>query len=374
MHKMGLAVLPEDIDKSDGSHPWNMTRPTALQTAYICEFIVPEAIRLIFPEFSYGEWLDYHGKRCHIIRRSATAASGEVTITGEPDTVVPAGTMVATAAVNDSPSVDYLTMEDVTIPESGSVIADIICTQPGTVGNTTKGTVVLLGSRNKGITGIYNNKPITGGTEAESDESMIERILEYDRTQGESFTGSPADYRRWAMSVPGVGDATVISATDDSGLVTIVVTDANGAPANELICEAVYNYIMRPDAPAERPAPVNALLKVVPPRTVEIAISAVVELRAEHTLESVQADFLAQLGRYLVVALDEGEVKYSQVWRVLASVEGANDFKELLIGIKDPDNDDMFIFGTDNIPIEVGELPSISAENLSLTTGTVGWE
>lgn len=156
---------------------------------------------------------------------------------------------------------DYETLETVVIPSGGSVTAAVRCTQAGIIGNATAGAIEIVSSRLTGITGVINTVGITGGTEEESDESLIERIAEYDKSQGDSYTGTPSDYKRWAKSVAGVGDATVISAQDDSGLVTIILTDSNGDPATELLCTTVYNYIMRPDAPEERLAPHQCLFE-----------------------------------------------------------------------------------------------------------------
>ena len=368
IHAIMKEILPDDIDISEGSHTWNFTRPTALVAAMLCEYALPEVIKLIFPEWSYSEFLDGHAKARSMTRKAATAATGEITITGKPETEIPAGSLFATASVNDEPSVDYETMEDAVIPEGGTVTVKVQCTQTGTVGNTTANTVVLVGSKITGITAVTNEEAITGGVEGETDESLIERILEYDRTQGESFVGCPADYKRWATSVPGVGEATIISAQDDTGLVRIILTDANGAPATEDLCEAVYNYIMRPDDPGTRLAPVNALLQVEPPATLYISIKATVELKGEATIEAVKADFLSRIALYLPTALDEGEVKYTRVAAVLAATEGANDFTDLEIGIKEGDT---VTYGTGNIPITTIQLPAVSEDDLVLTTGTV---
>lgn len=368
IHKMMKSALPADLDVSEGSHTWNLTRPTALVGAELCEFVLPEVIKLIFPEYSYGTYLDYHAKTRGMQRRSAAYASGYVTITGATNSVIPAGSLFATASINDEPSVDYQTLEEATIPESGSVTVAIQCTKSGIVGNTGIGTIVLVGSRLTGVTGVTNEDVITGGTEEEDDETLIERIVEYDRTQGESFVGCVADYKRWAMSVDGVGEVTIISAQDTSGLVTIVVTDANGDPATEQLCEDIYDYIMCPDEPGARRAPVNALLSVVPPDTIAVGIKAVIELKDDYTLEAVQEAFLKSATAYLPTAMDEGEVKYTQIAKVLATVDGVNDFIDLEIGVI---GDEEATYGTSNIPITNRQLPRITAENLTFSVGTV---
>lgn len=362
------SILPADIDLSEGGHAWNLTRPTALVIAELYEFILPEVINLIFPGTSYGEFLDAHASSRGLIRRSASAASGEITITGPVDTVIPAGSLFSTAAVNEEPSVDYMTLETVIIPASGSVTVDVQCALAGVIGNTPQNTVVLVSSRLTGITSVTNEEPITGGTEEEDDASLILRIAEYDRSQGDNYVGSVADYKRWAMSVPGVGSATVIPAQDTTGLVTIVLTDANGDPATENLCTSVYNYIMKPDNPEDRLAPVNALLKVEAPATMQISIRATVELTDDATMEAVKEAYVAALALYLPVALDDGEIKYTRVAAALASVEGANDFSNLEIGLK---TGDAVSYGTANIAITTNQLPTIDPDDLVLTSGTV---
>ena len=380
VHEVMKRILPADIDVSQGGHAYNFTMPTALIAAEMCEFVLPEVIKLIFPQWSYGEFLDYHAKDRRIYRKAANAAAGKITITATVGTVIPAGSIFSTASVNGEPSVDYETLEEVKVPDSGTVTVAVQCVQAGVIGNTQANTIVMVANSLSGITAVTNEEALTGitavtneeamtgGTEEEDDESLIQRIDAYDRSLGDSFVGSAADYKRWALEVSGVGDATVIPAQDTSGMVTIVLTDANGKPATEQLCTAVYNHIMRPDNPNERLANVNALLQVLPPDTTEIGITATVELSDNATLESVKAAYMAQLALYLPEALDAGEVKYSRVWALLSATEGVNDFTSLQIG---PKIDGAVTYGTSNIAITTSQLPTISADDLILTAGTV---
>lgn len=360
---------PADLDKSAGGHFWNMTRPTALVAAFLCEYHLPEIIKIINPDWSYGTYLDDDARTRGIFRRAATAATGSLTINGTAGATIPQGSAFSTPSVNDEPSVSYRTLADAEIPANGEITIEVECTQTGTVGNTSANTVVLVSSRLTGITAVTNPEAISGGTEEETDESLKLRVAEYDKSQGESFVGSPADYKRWAESVPGVGEATVISAQDDSGLITIIITDANGDPGTDDLCTDVYNYIMRPDSPAERRAEVNARISVVPPMTMDIAIRATIELEIEATIESVKSAFLKKLTtEYLPEAMDAGEVKYSRIWSVLSTVEGVNDFTNLEIGVNTGGS---ISYGTSNISITNTQLPSVTEDDLVLTSGTV---
>lgn len=369
-HQLMKTILPTDIDLSEGGHGWNLTRPTALVAAEISEFILPEVVKLIFPEWSYGEFLDGHAKSRGITRRAATAATGELTITGAINTVIPAGSLFSTASVNDVPSVDYMTLEEAVIPEAGSITVDIQCTQTGTVGNTAKQTIILVAGKISGISAVINEADVTGGTEEEDDDSLKNRIGEYDKSQGDNFVGSPADYKRWAKSVPGVGEVTVIPAQDDSGIVTLVLTDANGLPATQVLQDRVYNYIMRPDDPGERLTNPNARLVVTAPATMAIGVMATIELTDGATLESVKNAFISNLSLYLPEAMEQKEVKLTRVASALSSTAGVNDFDtaSLKIGVKIAG---AISYGTENIPIEITQLPTVEAEDLVFTSGTV---
>lgn len=364
-----LTIIPEDIDVSQGSHTWNFLRPTALVGAYLCEYVLPQVIMLIFPEWSYGEFLDAHAQVRGITRKAATAASGEITITGAANTVIPAGSIFSTVSMNnDDPSIDYATLSEATIPSSGTVTVAAQCTQTGTIGNTGANTVVLVSSRLNGVTSVTNEEEFTGGTNVESDDALKVRINEYDTEQGESFTGNVSDYKRWATSVPGVGDATIVPANDDTGLVTIILTDSNGDPATEQLCTQVYNYIMAPDDPDQRLAPINAYLSVIGPEAVKIGIKATVELVDEYTIEDVQEAFYAQVATYLQTAMEEREIKITRIAAALSATEGVNDFSALQIGEKRGGSVD---YGTTNIALTSDELPMIELNDIVLTEGTV---
>ena len=358
------ALLPADIDSSEGSHTWNFLRPTAMVAAELCESILPQVIQIIFPDWSYGEYLDGHAKARGLTRRAAVAATGAVTITGTAGAVIPLGTRFSTAAVGDAAAVEYATTEAVTIEEGGTVSAPVVCTEAGTVGNTGPGTVILVTGRLPAVTDVTNPEAITGGIAEESDDDLRDRISTFDLSQGSSFVGSISDYQRWATSVPGVGSANVIDAQDETGTVTLVISDSAGNPATEDLRQAVYDYIMSPGDPGSRLAPVNTNLVVIAPSTLNLIIQATVSLAFDATITSALNAFRAELASYLPTALDEGEVKYTRVAACLSAAEGVLDFTGLLIGVRGEG------YGTSNIPIGSNEVPAADAEDIDLTEAT----
>jgi len=204
----------------------------------------------------------------------------------------------------------------------------------------------------------FSGEAVSGGTEEEDDESLRTRIMELDAAKSVSFVGSVADYKRWSKEVAGVGEATVIPAQDDSGLVTVVITDSNGDPANTSLCNAVYDHIMSPGNPELRFTPPNARLLVTPPETIALSISAAVTIAQDSSMEAVLDSFLAQAQAYLATARADGEIRYTQIGKILAGTKGVYDYSGLAL------NGDV-----SNIDITKTQLPQISRESVTLTQG-----
>ena len=180
----------------------------------------------------------------------------------------------------------------------------------------------------------------------EDDDTLRERIVEYDRSHDISYVGNVADYKRWALSVPGVGAVTVIPAKDDSGIIKIILMDQNGVPASKQIQDAVYDYIMRPDSESDRLAPPNAVLEITAPETVVVNISAVVYLR-EAEIGDVQNDLKAALQSYLLnVSSNDSAVRISAINSILGAVSGIYDYDSVQInGV------------SKNVDLESGQMP-----------------
>ena len=52
-----LSALPDEFDKSEGGIVWDLTYPVALEKARAAQYLIPEALRAMFPRFARGEML-----------------------------------------------------------------------------------------------------------------------------------------------------------------------------------------------------------------------------------------------------------------------------------------------------------------------------
>ena len=357
-----LQTLPDDIDIPVGSTEYDLLRSCALELARFSEFVIVESLKQAYPQHSSDEFLEYHAEGSGLQRKAATCATGVVTVTGKEGTEIPEGFIFSTASATDVPSVDFKTLEAAVIPASGSVDIPIECTSPGANGNVAVDTIILRSSSlSNTITGVTNTAPTTGGTDEEEDDALRERVAYVEQTKGVSYVGSKADYKRWAEEVDGVGEATVITAQDDSGTVTIILIDAEGAPASETLCTAVYDYIMGvSEEDLNRKANLNATLVVIPPTIITITVAATIERNVLIPLDDIKAAYMTALNEYLVSAPEDGEVKYSKVYSLLSELTGVNDFSNVKLN-----------GGTANIPIAKDQLAIVSSEHVTLSDGVV---
>jgi uncharacterized phage protein gp47/JayE len=359
-----MAELPPGIDKSEGNIPWDFTRPSALEKARFVEFHLNETIRLIFPQWSYDGWLDLHAEKENVLRRAANRASGTVCVTGTPGLTIPAGFQFATPATL-TPSVLFETLEETVLsgtPDSrGLVTADISiqAVEGGLIGNVANGTVKLMVRPLTGISLITNPEPLTGGAPAESDASLLQRLLEALR-RGMSFTGCDADYVRWAKEVPGVGQAFTQAEWDGPGTVRVLVIDATGLPANQQILDAVYEHIISPNDRMKRLAPIGATLTVAAHTPLYIDITADVTLRAGENIDTVTDRFKVNLDLYWLEATTEHDftdvqsgaaqnsVKIVFIGSTLAQTAGISNYAKSTLSVNG---------GAADIVIPVGQFP-----------------
>lgn len=361
VHERMLSLLPDDIDKIQGGFVWDLTRPSASVVSEVLEFYMPLILRLMFAQWSSGDYLDMLGNVAQVTRREAQTAVVAITVTGDPGTVIPSGTIFSTPDIDeDEEAVEFTSDSQAVIGEDGKVSISATAVSAGKDSNVEAGTVTLLDVSIEGVATVTNPEKASGGTDEEDDDTFRERVLEGYKHTDESYVGNDADFKRWAESVDGMGTALVISKWDDPGVdpetVKIVCTDANGEPASQLILDAIYNLIMSPDSAIDRLAPPNTILIVDAPKKVDVEYSVTVELEADYDLDTVRANIISNLNAYYVSVPGEGGVKYSRVGAVISSTVGVNDFKDLTIN-----------GGTSNVQISKEEYPN--TKSIALAQG-----
>lgn len=362
IHARMMASLPADIDRSEGGFPWDYTRPTANEKAEYVNYNLINTIRGIFAMWCDPFLLDYHADKWGMKRRAAVQAKAILKMTGDEGTEIPAGFVVSTAAVYNRPSISFTTDEAVKLSEE-PVSVTITAVDAGADGNVGAHTIIIVDTPIKGLATIDNPAPAFGGIDEESDDSLRERVVEYEQTQGISFVGSYIDYKRWALEVQGVGSVQVQGGENGDCTVKLILTGSDGNPASEEICQDVYDHIMRPDDTSQRLASVCDLLIVKPATPVPVTITATVEVDGTVRMNDMKEELRLRLEEYYHTdAIDEGEVKYTSIGAIIREVAGIVDYDHATLKINS---------NTKNIPIATGEIPMTTTTDITLTEGTV---
>lgn len=218
----------------------------------------------------------------------------------------------------------------------------IRATLPGVAGNVSANAATQFSTPPPPGVSVTNEDPITGGTEAETDESLRERVLGSFQGQG---AGNKRDYERWARAWVGVGRATVIPLWNGPGTVKVIITTIDGQPASQETIDGLQNDLDPVPGLAEGRAPVSAIVTVdtAMVRTIEIAAS--VEFEVGYSLDgfggtvALRAEIVQALGDYVNRVEPGGEIVVSQLVGRIVSVLGVHDARlDTLEGVAPPVN------------------------------------
>ena len=165
---------------------------------------------------AWGEYLEYRCQEHGVIRRPATKAKGEVTVTGN-------GTVKAGALFSTQNNVRFIATSETKIVGSGTI--EIEAQVAGESGNVTAGAINKIPLGIIGIQSVTNAEPTVDGYDEESDEDLRDRYLTVVRTP--STSGNPSHYVNWSLEVSGVGAASCIRTWNGRGTVKVVIVDSN---------------------------------------------------------------------------------------------------------------------------------------------------
>lgn len=348
--------LPVDISDMPADFPYDFTMPTAIEISRLIQYNLTRTLMLMFPMWAWGEWLDLHGVSAKVTRKQASRASGHVTVTGTPGTVIEEGTVFCTEGTADTESIEFATTTEETISDSGTVDIAVASVMAGAAYNVTRNTVILQKQTNKNIASVTNENPIRGGTDEEDDDTYRERILEKLRSAEISFVGCDADYIRWAKEVPGVGSALVEAEFEGPGTVKVVISDPDGRAVGEETLQAVEDYIVSSKDRTKRLAPIGASVTISTVQDMSVTYRAILKLESDYSIDNVKEMFLTGLKSYYKAAKDNGEIRYTVVAALLSNTDGVADFSDFLINS-----------GTNNISVASDYYPVTTIDELSFT-------
>lgn len=264
-------------------------------------------VRQIFPDTADTIYLERHAAMRGITRRNATLASGMATIQGV------AGSSIAVGVQIKYGNAFYRTTGTAKIGENGTANVAITADNAGEAHNVLQAGAQLMAAP----AGISSDCVITaqGGTNAETDASLLARLLEIIRRPPAG--GNRYDYKNWALSVDGVSSAYVYPLRRGLGTVDIAITSANGIPSDEIVAKT-QAYIDE-----MRPVTAKNVLVLKPSLTM-------VDIRVEVKLDSLdlptaQQRIQAALTDYFGTLIPADDLIVSQIEAAISNVGGVSD-------------------------------------------------
>lgn len=332
---------PKDIDKRQGTVTWDTLSPASieLERLYI---ELDNVLQFGFVnENQPREYLELRCKEIGITLKPALKAKGTVTFYGDDGTVVPQGTRVYT---DEETPVYFVTTEQGTVT-NGQVTVSAEALEGGTKGNVPAGAITLHVGNIVGVASVGNSEPFEGGTDVETDESLLKRFFE--KTQRPAISGNVWHYRQWALEVPGVSDCKVIPLWNGNGTVKVILLSDEKRSPSQTVIDNVITHI-------EQNRPIGADVTVEGATEVPINISATLILTEGKTLVDAQTEIEAGVTEYLkTLAYVDPIVRYTRIANVILGAPSVLDYSDLLIN-----------GSNGNIEIQDGDVAVLGAVNL----------
>lgn len=326
IHERMLSAIDDGYDKSKGEAVYDLTMPMAIEASRLDE----KSDRMLdqgFAETATGEDLDRKAADMGVDRKSATYASGTVTVTGVAGASVPKGGLVA------SDTVSFAFISDAVIPASGTIDAPVECTSPGARGNVPAGAIKSFPKTLEGLRTVTNRAAIKNGYDEETDDDLRDRY--YIKMRTPATSGNRWHYLGWAKEVTGVGDAKVFPLRDGPGTVGVVIINSNRVGASDDLVARVAAHIED-----ERPIGADVTVTSAAELPVEIAVTLVID-ENKYTMEMVKESVESAMRGYLAdIAFQEDYVSYAKIGSLLMACPGVLDYSGLRVN-----------GGAENIPV-----------------------
>lgn len=272
---------------------------------YLRDFVARQAI----PTQSTDEFLDGWLSTYGMARKEAAAAFGQVNGTGVNGALLTAGTLLQ---VDDGRQ--FQVAADVVV-SGGAVVASVIAVVAGFAGNLANSSALKLVSPVSGIDAVFTaTGGVSGGADVESDADAIYRLQQ--RLSSEPMGGSPADYARWALQVPGITRAWGLrcpAGPTTAGV--IIMADGNAGMGLPTLGQRdqVLDYIRDP-----KRGPPDELFVIIP---TPVAINWVINLSPDTA--AIRASVTAGLkDLFFREAVPGGSIPHSHATEVISSVVG----------------------------------------------------
>lgn len=280
-----LDIVPDDLDKREGSIIYNALAPSAMLIAQQ-RYLLGILFNLLFPDTSEGTWLDRVTGEFGIDREQATYAVRKLSATARDGSKMdlPIGSRFA---------IEGLTFAVTEKVEDGVCYAT--CEQAGTGGNRYSGEILPVDHiANLGTVMLYVD-PVILAQDEETDDALRERF--YAAVRRNPYGGNIADYEAKIAELDGVGAVRIYNAAVmGPGQVGIIIGDEQGQAATPELIERVKALVA---TDGEGIAPIGHRPTVRTVTALPIDVSAELYLKSGVSLATVRSSVERAIREYI---------------------------------------------------------------------------
>lgn len=314
-----LAMLPDSLDKHEGSVAYILSVPIAYESAKIM-WVLSQVMNLLMPDTAGDEWLDTVVRNYGVSRRSATKSLRRLKVYGKDAT--PLSVPIGSRFRKDDLSVVVTLEEEVGVYQAEAE-------QEGVIGNQYMGEVLPI-SNIAGISSAELSDVLIEATDAESDEALRERF--YEHVQSTAFAGNAPAYEETTLGIGGVGAVKVYPVWNGPGTVLLLVGNERGRAATPELVKIVQDYYQPTDAPETGLAPIGHTVTVATATEVPLTISASISVAEGVSFATVQNQISEAMQEYITsINFSSAIVYISRLTVAALNVVGVLDVQNVAI-------------------------------------------
>ena len=310
-----LEILKGTVETREGSYANTLVSPVAYQLYKIYQ-LMPRILLMAFPDETAGAYIDRRCADFGIVRIMGTRAHVTVRFTASTATASPAVPSGTVAVTEDA--LRFVTQADAVFA-GGRAEVLALAEDIGRKYNVEAGAITGLSVNVGGLSSVTNPEAAEGGSDDETDGSLLERYHGHLRRPVSS--GNANHYIAWAREVAGVGNAAAVPIWNGPGTVKVIVAGPEKEPVDETVVAACAQHI-------EQERPIGADVTVVSARVKAVDTAAEVTLIPGHTASEVSEQFRNAL-RALLADMPFGQanlLRYSRALALLLDCAGVEEY------------------------------------------------
>jgi uncharacterized phage protein gp47/JayE len=284
--------------------------------------------RQVFPQTAENLQLDLHAQQRGLFRKRAMKSAGTLKFKRSSaldyDIVIPKGCICAANLVNNSEEgqsvqtyIKFETVEE-KILKAGEVEISVPAQslESGAQANVNAKTITVLVDPPAGISSVINLEKFTGGTDAENDTKLRERLL--DSYKNISNGTNCAFYKKTVLAYDGVHSVSVLPRERGRGTVDIYVAAQGSVPQAELI--------QKIDREINELREINVDIKVFAAKLLNISLEVEIEVKPGYSFGELKESCEAAMRSYFY-SLEIGEdIRLCALGNIIFGIEGVFNY------------------------------------------------